>query len=82
MKKLLVLLPAVLLAVASFAFAQTSSPSSDPLAPTQGVKSAEEIDHEWQQSVSKYDAERKRLLTEADRQAHNGPYRPDWATLI
>jgi alpha-L-fucosidase len=56
--------------------------SADPLAPTLGVKSAAEIDREWQQSVSKYDAERKRLLTEADRQANDGPYRPDWATLL
>ena len=56
--------------------------TSDPLAPTQDVKSAEQIDREWQQSVSKYDTERKRLLAEADRQANDGPYRPDWATLI
>jgi len=82
MKKLMFLLPAILLAAVPFVFAQSSSPSSDPLAPTQGFKSAEEIDHEWQQSVSKYDGERKRLLDEADRQAHSGPYRPDWATLI
>jgi len=32
--------------------------------------------------VSKYDAERNRLIAEADRVSHNGPYRPDWATLI
>src|SRR5215831_3670093 len=75
-------LPAILLVAVSFVSAQSSHPSSDPLAPTQDVKSAEAIDREWQQSVSKYDAERKRLLAEADRQAHNGPYRPDWATLI
>ena len=31
--------------------------------------------------MSKYDAERNRLLAEADRQAHDGPYRPDWSTL-
>jgi alpha-L-fucosidase len=72
-------LPAILLVAAPWGFAQTAA---DPLAPTEGVKSAEAIDQEWQQSVSKYDAERKRLLAEADRQAHNGPYRPDWATLI
>ncbi len=73
-------LPVILSAVAvPIAFAQASV---DPLAPTQGVKSADDIDREWQQSVSKYDAERKRLLAEADRQAYNGPYRPDWATLL
>ena len=61
---------------------QAPTQTSDPLAPTQDVKSAEQIDREWQQSVSKYDTERNRLLAEADRQAHDGPYRPDWATLI
>ena len=78
MKKHLCLLPAVLLVAVPLLSAQTS----DPLAPTQGVKSAEQIDREWQQSVSKYDAERNRLLLEADRQAHAGPYQPDWATLL
>ncbi|MDE3201922.1 MAG: alpha-L-fucosidase [Acidobacteriota bacterium] len=58
-----------------------SAPKPDPLAPTQGIKSAEEIDHEWQQSVSKYDGERKQLLAEEDKQEHDGPYRADWATL-
>ncbi len=53
----------------------------DPLAPTHGVKSAEQIDREWQLSVAKYDARRNALLAEADRQAHDGPYRPDWETL-
>ena len=62
-------------------FAQTPSASSDPLAPTLGVKSAAEIDREWQQSVAKYDGERKRLLAEADKQSNDGPYRADWATL-
>ncbi len=71
--------------------AQSSDPSSpaakpgagtaDPMAPTHGVKSAEQIDKEWQNSVSKYDARRDALLREADRQAHDGPYRPDWETL-
>ena len=60
--------------------AQTSP--VDPLAPTRDTKSAAEIDHEWQHSVAKYDGERNRLLSEAEKQANNGPYRPDWATLI
>jgi alpha-L-fucosidase len=55
---------------------------TDPLAPTQGVKSAAEIDREWQQSVSKYDAVRTKILAETDRQANDGPYRPDAATLL
>src|SRR3954471_16088930 len=60
MQKTLFVLPVALLFACPVLFAQTSS--SDPLAPTQGVKSAEQIDREWQQSVSKYDAERNRLV--------------------
>ncbi|UWZ84692.1 alpha-L-fucosidase [Occallatibacter riparius] len=81
MKNLLLCLPLLALSAGSIAIAQSSAPA-DPLAPTLGVKSAAEIDREWQQSVSKYDAERSRLLKEADRQANDGPYRPDWATLM
>jgi len=73
---------AAFLMTAPAAIAQAPAAPADPLAPTLGVKSAEEIDREWQRSVAKYDAERSRLLTEADKQAHDGPYRPDWATLI
>jgi alpha-L-fucosidase len=77
------LLPfAVLFFLASPSLFAQSAPSTDPLAPTLGVKSAAEIDREWQQSVSKYDVERNRLLAEAERQANDGPYRADWATLI
>ena len=82
MKIRLFLVPAILSVAFPFLFAQAPTQNSDPLAPTQDVKSAEQIDHEWQQSVSKYDTERNRLLAEADRQANDGPYRPDWATLI
>ena len=73
---------AVLGVVAPLLIAGAQTKPSDPLSPTQDVKSAEQIDREWQQSVSKYDAERTRLLAEADRQAHDGPFRPDWATLL
>jgi alpha-L-fucosidase len=54
---------------------------SDPLAPTQGTKSAAEIDQEWQASVAKYDLPRAEILREVDRQSNRGPYRPDWETL-
>jgi len=77
MTKPILCLPLLVLSAAVLLSAQ-----SDPLAPTLGVKSAEQIDHEWQQSVAKYDAERNRLLAEAERQANDGPYRADWATLI
>ncbi|HEY3705305.1 MAG TPA: alpha-L-fucosidase [Terracidiphilus sp.] len=82
MKKLLFCLPLLALAASPLVPAQSSSTPTDPLAPTLGVKSAAAIDREWQRSVSKYDAERSRLLKEADRQANDGPYRPDWATLM
>jgi alpha-L-fucosidase len=70
-----------LLPLAFSALLQAQS-SADPLAPTLGVKSASEIDQEWQQSVRKYDVERNRLVSEAERQANDGPFRPDWASLI
>ena len=83
MKNPVSFLPAILLlSISTLLHPQTPAAPNDPLAPTLGVKSAVEIDREWQQSVSKYDAERNRLLAEAERQANNGPYRPDWATLI
>lgn len=75
-------LPLFALAIASFLPAGSSAHAQDPLAPTLGVKSAEQIDKEWQQSVAKYDTERNRLVAEAERQANNGPYRPDWASLL
>ena len=73
---------AFLLLLAPLILAQSSPSAVDPLAPTQGVKSAEQIDLEWQKAVSKYDAERSRLVAEAEKQANDGPFRPDWATLI
>ena len=82
MKKLVRCLPLFLLAAAPLLLAQAPAPTSDPLAPTLGVKSAVEIDREWQQSVSKYDAERNRLLAEAQKLENDGPYRADWATLM
>jgi alpha-L-fucosidase len=76
------LLSAALLVASPMLFAQAPAANSDPLAPTLGVKSAAEIDREWQQSVSKYDAERNRLLAIEQKQENDGPYRADWATLI
>jgi alpha-L-fucosidase len=72
---------AVLLA-APLVFAQAPAVKLDPLAPTLGVKTAAEIDREWQQSVAKYDAERNRLLAEEVKQENDGPYRADWASLM
>ena len=61
--------------------AYSQAPASDPLAPTAATKSAEQIDQEWQKSVAKYDTQRSALLKEAERQANDGPFRPDWASL-
>jgi len=81
MKITLSIIPCLLLLAAPMAFAQASAASSDPLAPTVNVKSAAQIDREWQQSVAKYDGERNRLLAEEEKQENDGPYRADWATL-
>ena len=53
----------------------------DAWAATHGVKSAEQIDKEWQDSVAKFDGRRNALLKLANEQAHDGPYRPDWESL-
>ncbi len=55
--------------------------SKDSLAPTEGRKSAAEIDREWQASVAKYDGARRAILAEVAKQAKDGPYRADWETL-
>lgn len=39
------------------------------------------LDQLWQRASSKYDAKRNALLKDVDRQAMNGPYRPDWHSL-
>ena len=82
-KKLLSVLFALVVfgAIIPAATAQVSNQPADPMAPTHGVKSAEEVDREWQVSVAKYDARRGSLIAEADHQSHDGPYRPDWETL-
>ena len=61
--------------------AYSQAPAADPLAPTVKTKTAEQIDQEWQKSVAKYDTPRNALLKEAERQANDGPFRPDWASL-
>jgi len=60
---------------------QPAAETSDTWAPTHGVKSAEQIDKEWQESVTRFDGRRNSLLKLADEQAHEGPFRPDWETL-
>jgi alpha-L-fucosidase len=81
MKTLLRSAPLLFLLSAPLLPAQKTPPVTDPLAPTHNTKSAVEIDQEWQKSVSKYDTQRNTLLKEADRQANDGPFRPDWESL-
>ena len=57
------------------------SEQQDLQAPTRGVKSAAEIDREWQAAAAKYDGARATILKDVDRQANEGPYRPDWESL-
>jgi alpha-L-fucosidase len=80
MKQLLSVL--LFLALAGQGLFAQSPASADPLAPTRDTKSAAEIDREWQQSVAKYDTERNRLVAEAEKQANDGPFRPDWGSLM
>jgi len=81
MTNLLRSLPVLFLFSASLLSGQTVASNADPLAPTFDTKSAEQIDLEWQKSVAKYDVARNALLKEADRQAQDGPFRPDWESL-
>jgi alpha-L-fucosidase len=45
------------------------------------LQDAESIDKTWQRASSKYDSQRRALLKEVDREAHDGPYRADWQSL-
>ncbi len=71
----------VLLLAAPHLSAQTAPAVNDPLAPTHDTKSADQIDLEWQKSVAKYDTQRAALVKEAERQANDGPFRPDGESL-
>ena len=53
---------------------------NDPFAPTASEDPAV-IDQIWQTSVSKYDAEREKILHDVDEVNAAGPFRPDWESL-
>ena len=60
-------------AQSSYPAAPASQPAeriADDLAATRGVKSAEQIDKEWQEATAKFDSRRNALLKLADEQAH------------
>ncbi len=75
----------LLLAVAALTLA--SMPSSalaqtaDATAPTADKLTPEQIDAQWITANSKYDAERKRILTDVDNTVAAGPFRDDWQSL-
>ncbi len=52
---------------------QLAAETTEAWAPTPEVKSAEQIDKEWQESTAKFDGRRNALLKLADEQAHDGP---------
>lgn len=59
----------VLLTCLPSLLAQT--PRRDPIA----------IESTWQKATRKYDGERSEILKSVDRQANEGPFRPDWESL-
>ncbi len=63
------------------ALGQGAGGGGDVMAATAGVKTAAEMDREWQESVAKYDGARAELLREVEAQTDSGPYRADWETL-
>jgi alpha-L-fucosidase len=56
------------------------APHLEAQAPT-AQQSQETLAAQWSKASAKYDAERARILADVDRQAHQGPFRPDWNTL-
>lgn len=67
----LVALAIVILIVASCPALLAQPPRPDPAA----------IESTWQKAVSKYDGARKEILKNVERQANDGPFRPDWESL-
>jgi alpha-L-fucosidase len=63
------------------AAAQTPASDADPNATTAGTLTPEQIDAQWIAANSKYDSERKRILSNVDRTIATGPFRDDWQSL-
>ncbi len=59
---------------------RVAAQSGDALAPTASQDPAV-IDQIWQKAVSKYDAERTKILQDVDKVNAAGPFRPDWEAL-
>jgi len=69
----------LVLGVAS-AFPCSAQVPASPTAPTASEDPAV-IDQAWQKASAKYDAPRTAILSDVDRVAHQGPFRPDWESL-
>jgi alpha-L-fucosidase len=75
---------ALVLAAWAVAAAAGAAPAADPNAPTATTLTPEQIDAIWRQSVSKFDAERTRVLQRVQAATSGpgaGPFRPDWRSL-
>jgi alpha-L-fucosidase len=62
------------------ALARMQAQATSPTAPTASIP-AEDLAHQWKDSVAKYDPARAAMLKEVDRVGHEGPFRPDWGSL-
>jgi alpha-L-fucosidase len=60
--------------------ARMNAQATSPTAATANVP-AEDLAHQWKDSVSRYDSARAAMLNEVDRVGHEGPFRPDWGSL-
>jgi len=69
----------LVLGVAS-AFPCSAQVPASPTPPTASEDPAV-IDQAWQKASAKYDAPRTAILSDVDRVAHQGPFRPDWESL-
>jgi alpha-L-fucosidase len=70
---------AILMLACSLGQGQQSASHSET-APTSSLD-ATAIDQIWQKASRKYDRRRAELVGQVDRQADNGPFRPDWRSL-
>jgi len=75
--RVLVRLMLLVLAFAEILPAQTPA---DPNAPTSSLDPIT-IDQTWQKASAAYDGKRAEILKQVDRQASDGPFRPDWQSL-
>jgi alpha-L-fucosidase len=71
--------PALWFAAAALGWA--FAPCADSVAQVGAADDDAAIDKIWQEANRKYDRARAELVETVDRQAHDGPFRPDWTSL-